>query len=134
MSLDAGDLGASGGLANDIYLVLDEHLRPSLEGSLDEQQLGLLEEAWRTLSFCIASGVIQHLNPTPSTDPPTDPAFAEVFSSSAQDAAYWDWLSDFGAVFRDWASAAGTLPQLHSALDGFFASNPTPTELRGVLR
>ena len=40
----------------------------------------------------------------------------------------------FADVLRDWASSAGTVAQLRTALDAFFDGNPTPTRLRGVLR
>ena len=132
MPLNAGNVGASQGLAHDIFEVLDAHLRPPLEDALDDpaEQLPPIQQAWRTLSFCIASGVVEHLE----RDPATEPEFAEAFSSAAQDAAYWGWLAGFADVLRDWASSAGTVAQLRTALDAFFDGNPTPTRLRGVLR
>ena len=132
MPLNAGNPSASEGLAQDIFQVLQTHLGPSLEESLDDptEQLAPIEDAWRTLSYCIASGVVEHL----VRDPAAEPDFAEAFSSSAQDADYWDWLSGFSGVFRTWAAASGTLAQLHAALNAFFATHPTPTQMTGVLR
>jgi hypothetical protein len=139
MPLNAGDLKATEGLARDIFLVLDGQLRPRLESSLEDpdEQLPPIQEAWRTLSFCIASGVIEHIMRFPPPDPvaPGSPEFAEAFSSETQDSAYWSWFGGFASVFRTWASSAGGAPALRTALNTFFAANPTtPTRLRGILR
>jgi hypothetical protein len=132
MPLNAGDPAATGGLARDIYDVLDAELRPSLEAGLEkpEEQLKPIQDAWRTLSFCIASGVVEHLMRVP----PSEPEYAQTFTSSAHDATYWAWLAAFAKVFRDWASGAGTIADLRNALNAFFAANPTPTQLRGILQ
>lgn len=136
MPLNAGDLAATGGLARDIYEELDAQLRLALEDGLEkpEKQLPPIQDAWRTLSFCIASGVVEHLLLEPPTKPPTQPEFARTFTSSAHDATYWAWLAAFAKVFSDWASGAGTIVDLRTALNAFFAANPTPTELRGILQ
>ena len=132
MPLNAGDPAATGGLAREIYQVLDAQLRPPLEDGLEhpEEQLPPIQDAWKTLSFCIASGVIEHLRRVPATEP----EFAQTFTSSAQDATYWTWLSGLAKVFRDWAAGAGTIADLRNALNAFFAANPTPTQLRGILQ
>ena len=132
MPLNAGNPEATEGLALEIFQVLDARLRPPLEESLPDpdEQIPPIQAAWRELSFCVAEGVIEHLE----RDPATAPEFAEAFSSSAQDAAFWGWMSGFANVFRNWASSAGSLPQLHSALNSFLGSNPTPTQIRGILR
>jgi hypothetical protein len=132
MPLNAGDPAATGGLAREIYEVLDAQLRPPLEAGLEkpEEQLPPIQDAWRTLSFCIASGVVEHLVRVP----PSDPEYAQTFTSSAHDATYWGWLAAFAKVFRDWAAGAGTIVDLRNALNAFFAANPTPTQLRGILQ
>src|SRR5262245_44331572 len=132
MPLNAGDPAATQGLARDIFEVLDAQLRPPLEDALEHpgEQLPPIQDAWKKLSFCIASGVIDHLVRVPASDP----EFAQTFTSSAQDAAYWSWLSGFAAVFQTWASGAGTITDLRNGLNAFFASHPTPTQLRGVLQ
>ena len=133
MALNAGDPAATEGLARDIFLALDAHLRPPLENSLPDPatQLPPIEDAWRQLSFCIASGIVEHLMRVP----PSEPEFAEPFSSSAQDATYWNWLSGFAGVLRTWAAGAGDATGLRTALNAFFAANPTtPSQLRGILR
>ena len=133
MPLNAGDAAATEGLARDIYHVLDAQLRPPLEAALEtpEDQLPPIQQAWKTLSFCIASGVIEHLERVP----PTEPEFAQTFTSSAQDPAYWNWLSGFASVLRNWASSGGDAVQLRTALNAFFAANPaTPSRLEGILR
>jgi hypothetical protein len=132
MPLNAGDPAATSGLARDIYEVLDAQLRPPLEAALEHpaEQLPAIQDAWRKLSFCIASGVVDHLVRVP----PTDPEFAQTFTSSTQDAAYWSWLSGFAGVFRTWAAGAGSITDLRNGLNTFFSAHPTPTELMGVVQ
>ena len=133
MPLNAGNPAATEGLARDIYEVLDAQLRPPLEAALPNpsEQLLPIQDGWKRLSFCIASGVIEHLTRVP----PSEPEFAQTFTSAAHDAAYWNWLAGFANVFRTWASSGGDAVQLRSALNGFFAANPsTPGQLRGILQ
>jgi hypothetical protein len=132
MPLNPGDAAATEGLAREIYEVLDAQLRPPLEESLENpgEQLPPIQEAWRKLSFCIASGVIAHLVRVPANEA----EFAQTFTSSAQDSTYWNWLAGFVDVFHDWAAAAGTIADLRNGLNTFFASHPTPTQLRGILQ
>src|SRR5262245_6968481 len=101
MPLNAGDPAATGGLARAIYDVLDAQLRPPLEASLEDpaEQLPPIQDAWKKLSFCIASGVVEHLERVP----PNEPEFAQTFTSSAQDAAYWSWLAGLATVLRNWS-------------------------------
>jgi hypothetical protein len=130
--LNAGNEAATTGLAHDIYVVLDAELRPPLEDVLEnpEEQLPPIQDAWKKLSFCIASGVVDHLVRVPANDP----EFAQTFTSSTQDATYWNWLSGFANVLRTWAASAGGAPELRTALNTFFNANPTPTQLRGILQ
>jgi hypothetical protein len=129
MPLNAGNAGATQGLAQEIFQVLDAQLGPPL-ADLEEDQREDVRDAWRRLSFCVASGVVEHLMRVPASEP----EFAEAFSSSAQDAQFWNWFSGFTTVFRNWSSGAGTVADLRTALDSFFDANTTPTQLRGVLR
>jgi hypothetical protein len=133
MALNAGNPEATQGLARDIFVVLDAHLRPPLEEGLDDPaaQLPPIQDAWRQLAFCIASGVIEHVVRVPASKS----EFAETFSSAAQDAAYWNWLAALAGVLRTWASGAGDAAALRTALNGFFGANPTaPAQLRGIVR
>jgi hypothetical protein len=132
MPLNAGDAAATSGLARDIYEVLDAQLRPPLEAALEDaaEQLPAIQDAWKKLSFCIASGVVDHVLRVP----PNDPEFAQTFTSSAQDAAFWGWLAGFASVFRTWAAGAGSATELRNGLNSFFNANPMPTQLRGVLQ
>src|SRR5262249_30900720 len=132
MPLNAGDPTASGGLARDIYEGLDAQLRPPLEASLEhpEQQLPAIQDAWKKLSFCIASGVIEHLERVP----PSKPEFAQTFTSSTEDAAYWSWLSGLAAALHNWSASAGTITDLRNGLNTFFNAHATPTQLTGVLK
>jgi hypothetical protein len=130
MPLNAGNLGATQGLARDIFDVLDAQLAPPLAADLEAEQLEEIRDAWRTLSFCVASGVIEHLMRVPATEP----EYAEAFTSSAQDAQFWNWFSGFTSVFRTWSSGAGTLTDLRTSLNNFFNANTTPTQLRGIVR
>ena len=133
MPLNAGNPGATEGLARNIFEVLDAQLRPPLEEALENpaEQLPPIQDAWKRLSFCIASGVIEHLTRVP----PTEPEFAQTFTSAAHDATYWNWLAGLATVFRTWASSGGDVVQLRTALNGFFNANPsTPGQLRGILQ
>jgi hypothetical protein len=132
MPLNAGDPAASGGLARDIYEVLDAQLRPPLEASLEhpDEQLPPIQDAWRKLSYCIASGVIEHLERVPANEP----EFAQTFTSSAQDAAYWSWVSGLATALHNWSSSAGTITDLRDGLNAFFNAHATPTQLTGVLK
>ena len=131
--LNAGDPAATQGLARDIYEVLDAQLRPQLEATLTDpkEQLVAIQEAWKKLSFCIASGVVEHVRRVPASKPD----FAETFTSSAQDPDFWKWFSGFVGVLRNWAfSSSGDAAKLRSDLKSFFNGNPTPTGLEGIIR
>jgi len=132
MPLNAGDPAASGGLARDIYEVLDAQLRPPLEASLEhpDEQLPPIQDAWRKLAYCIASGVIEHLERVPASKP----EFAQTFTSSAEDAAYWSWVSGLATALHNWSSGAGTITDLRNGLNTFFNAHATPTQLTGVLK
>lgn len=132
MPLNAGNPAASAGLAREIYEVLDAQLSPPLEEALEDpaEEMKPIRDAWKKLSYCIASGVIEHLVRMPAGEA----EFAQTFTSSAQDATYWSWLSGFADVLHDWAAAGGTIAALRTELNAFFASHPTPTQLRGVLQ
>ena len=133
MALNAGNPEATQGLARDIFAVLDARLRPPLEEGLEDpaEQLPQIQDAWRQLSFCIASGVVEHVMRVPATKT----EYAEAFSSATQDAAYWNWLAGLAGVLRTWASGAGDAVALRTALNGFFAANPTaPAQLKGIVR
>jgi hypothetical protein len=55
-------------------------------------------------------------------------------SSSAEDAAFWGWLSGFISVFQSWVpvpSDGGAA--LKAALTAYLTANPTPTEMAGKI-
>lgn len=132
MPLNAGNAQATQGMARDIFLALDAVLRPPLEDALEDpaEQLPPIQNAWRTLSFAVATGVVDHLE----RQPPGESEYAEAFSSGSHDAAFWNWFAGFAGVFRTWSSGAANVTQLHASLDSFLDSNPVPTQLRGVIR
>ncbi len=132
--LTPGTVDAESGMAGEIFEALEDELGEELESTLDEEAMNDIRQAWRVMSFAVASGVIEHL----VREPPNAPEFAETFSSSAQDEAYWSWLAGFAQVFRGWAAGSGGLPQLRADLNAFFGSGAgateTPSRLRGILR
>ena len=54
--------------------------------------------------------------------------------SSAEDAAYWSWVSGLATARHNWSSSAGTITDLRNGLNAFFNAHATPTQLRGVLK
>lgn len=129
MPLNAGNVQASQGLALAIFTVLEQQLGPPLD-DLEAEQREDIEEAWQKLAFAIARGVVDHLE----RDPASESEYAEAFSSSSHDAAFWGWLSGLATVLRNWSSGSGTVADLRTSLDAFFDANATPTQLRGVVR
>jgi hypothetical protein len=132
MSLNIGNRNANSGMTKIIYDTMDGLLRPPMEADgVDTEAIAESQEAWKTLSFAIATGVVSHLR----RQPPTEPEYGEVFSSAAQDRAYWNWLDEFATTLEDWAAnPASTVATLRTSLNTFFTSNSTPTELKGVIR
>jgi hypothetical protein len=130
--LNIGNAEATSGMAQNIYRAIDEVLRPPMEeGDVPADAIQQSQEAWKKLGYAIAAGVISHLQ----RDPPTKTEYAEVFSSSAQDAEFWDWLGDFVEVFETWASSPTSgVSTLKASLNGFLSANPSPEELKGVIR
>ncbi|MDN3522556.1 hypothetical protein [Halomonas ramblicola] len=72
MSLDYGDITASSGMSQAIYLQMDALLSPPLQQAVDEAEkeevraaaqeaLDKAREGWRKLSYAIARGVVEHL-------------------------------------------------------------------------
>jgi hypothetical protein len=57
-----------------------------------------------------------------------------IISSTAEDAAFWGWLSGFISVFQSWVpvpSDGGAA--LKAALTAYLGANPTPTEMAGKI-
>jgi hypothetical protein len=132
MSLNAGDREATQGLTAAIYTALDAELRPPLEDAETKpEDITQSQEAWKKLSFAIATGVINHLK----RDPDGDPEYAESFSSARQDPAYWNWLAGFAKLFNDWATnPTSTIVDLKDAIKNYHSNNRTPSEMKGVIR
>jgi hypothetical protein len=124
MALEIGDVNASSGLTQAIFVVMERELGDNL-GDLEPPDADKVKEAWRKLSLAIAEGVIEHFRGN------SGDAFAEVVSSASDDAIFWKWLAGFAAVFDTWATSGGNPATLQSGLQTFFSNNDTPDELRG---
>jgi hypothetical protein len=71
MALVPGSVAADSGMSQAIYEQIDPLLSPPLQKAVDqaagdaktaaEQALAAARDGWRKLSFCIATGVINHL-------------------------------------------------------------------------
>ena len=121
------------GMTKAIYEAMDQVLRPSMEeGGVDKEIIQKSQEAWKQLSHAIALGVVNYL----LRNSPTEEEYAEVFSSRAEDASFWDWLKAFVKVLNEWAGLEnGDVLALQFELKGFFMENPTtPSQLRGIIR
>lgn len=139
MPLEFGNPHATEGMAGAIYEYMDDQLRPPIEDALEDvddpqKRVEVLRKArktWRKISYAVARGVTEYL----VRDPETEDEYAEAYSSSDQDAAFWSWLADFADCFEDWAASSTADPAaLRTRLDDFFDGNAVPEELKGVIR
>jgi hypothetical protein len=112
-------------MAKAIYDQIDAVLSPGLPPNPPPE----IRQAWRKLSFAIATGVTTYLRRDPG-----DVEFAEITSSSSDDAVYWAWLGGFVQQFQSWAPATADGLALKNALAGFLTGHPVPTQMRGSLR
>jgi len=132
MPLTQGDQAATSGMTAVVFAEIDGVLRPPLEDiGAEPSDIATAQDAWKKLSYGIAGGVIKYLE----RQPPTKPEYAEAFSSSAEDAAFWAWLAGFVQVFQTWVPVPndGGLA-LKTALTAYLGTHPTPSHLSGVLR
>jgi hypothetical protein len=131
MPLNIGDDKATSGLAGAIYQAMEQHMPIEGKEKLEADTIASLQKSRQKTSFVIAMGVITHF----LRDPATETEYGEVFLSPAEDAAYWDWLAGFVNVFRIWANnPAGDIVLLRTTLRNFLNANPTPGQLKGVIR
>ncbi len=140
MALKIGDKEAADGLAKAVYLAINGVMPPFLKKrGLGEEIIDQSREAWKLLSYAVATGVVQHVwrrlpdAVMPEDEPPAG-GFAETYSSAAEDKAFWAWFSELKDVLSGWQPVPGDGGKaLKTRLNRFF-NKPLPTELKGVLR
>jgi hypothetical protein len=132
--MDAGDSGATKGMALNIYTALDQALRPPMEkNKVKPEDIKNIQDNWRNLACAFSTGVVQSLvATTPSGTMP-----AQVVSTATDDAVFWPWLAGFVDVFQNqWVPTTPDGLALQAALKKFIqtSNNPVPTQLKGSLK
>jgi hypothetical protein len=131
MPLNIGDEKATTGMAGAIYQAMEQYLPIKDEDKLDADTIASLQESRQKISFVMAMGIITHLQ----RDTATEPEYAAVFSSAAEDSVFWGWFASFVDVFKTWANnPSGDITMLRTSLKTFLNAHPTPGQLKGVIR
>ena len=138
MPFNIGNPEATQGLTAAIYQAMDATLRPPIENdpnvtdpAVKAKMIQESQKAWKKLSFAIATGVVNYIK----RDPANEAEYAQVFSSAAQDPAYWNWLAALaGALFTWSANPAANLVDLKNALNGLHSAHATPVGVSGVIQ
>jgi len=145
MALSVGDKEATQGVSMILYTAIDAVLRPALVSGMQSANapadqiasaVSSAQASWKNLAFAIAGGLVTSLTQNPAANPaPPTPVFAATYSSGAQDATFWPWLTNLIAVFTTtWAPTTPDGQNLQSALKSFVAANPIPVQLRGIVQ
>ena len=140
MPLNIGDKNADTGMAKDIYEKVSKELECVLDSIEEENIREKLKKSWKTLSYCIADGVVRYFL---RDDPPQEdytivpPEYAETHSSTAEDAEFWDFFTAFVDVFRQWSQDESShWTTLKQDLKDFFdeQGQTTPTKMKGIVQ
>jgi len=137
MTLFIGDEKAESGMTHAIYESIEAELSESLKTALGDEQWEAvrveLEDAWKRLSYSLAKSIVTYMRRDQAPEQEPELEYGETFSSSQEDAEYWQWLSGFVGVFEDWQPVFLDGRRLKRALMQFLADRPVPTKIRGII-
>ena len=143
MPLIIGNENAESGMTKVVYEAIDDVLGDPMEARLPEDMpedekekiMGEIRDGWRDLSYAIAIAVVTYLR---RDEPPSEPGeneHGESYTSAIEDAEFWDWLSAFADVFKQWsAMPVADVQELKDALAIHFDASSVPAELKGIIK